>query len=192
MVTRNRFTVTLLAAQAMLVGAGESPVRRARVARVLLSVVMITLVSACFSCGPGGTDPPSTLTPEEFEARVRDFRGRLEARLLEAEQKGIVNPGEKDIALPAWDNTQPPRLLGYITAISADALSIRTFVSADQQNYFAGDPWTFKFTPETRVAHWVGVFMSPEDLQKGEIVRVTVVQGTMNLESVRGFGVFWP
>jgi hypothetical protein len=103
-----------------------------------------------------------------------------------------VNPGEKSIALPDWDNTQPPSLLGFITAISPDALSIRTFVSADQQNYFAGDPWTLRFTPETRVARWVGVFIPPEELQKGEIVRVIVVQGTMNLQIVRGAGVSWP
>jgi hypothetical protein len=159
---------------------------------VLLSVVIVTLAAAGFSCGPRGTSPSATLTPQEFEARVADLRSRLEARLLEAEQKGIVNPGAKSMTLPLWRLTGPPALLGYVTAISADALSIRTFVSADQQNYFAGDPWRFKFTPETRVAHWVGVLISPQDLQKGEIVRVTVVQGTMDLESVRGFGVSWP
>jgi hypothetical protein len=103
-----------------------------------------------------------------------------------------VNPGEKTVSFPAWRRTEPPLLLGYITAISGDSLSIRTFVSADQQNYFAGEPWTCKFTPETHVARWVGMFISPQDLQKGEIVRVILVQGTMNPESVRGMGVSWP
>jgi hypothetical protein len=160
--------------------------------RWLLLVVMFTVASTYFSCGPGGTNRPATLTPEEFDARVADLKSRLEARLLEAEQKGLVNPGEKSISFPAWRQTEPPLLLGYITAICGDSLSIRTFVSADQQKYFTGDPWTFKFTPKTHVARWVGMFISPQDLQKGEIVRVILVQGTMNLESVRGMGVSWP
>jgi hypothetical protein len=171
---------------------GVTALPQVRVARVLLSVVMVTLASACLSCGPGRTSLPATLTPEEHELRARDFQMRLDARLLEAEQQGFVNPGAKSETLPLWRLTGPPALLGYVRAISADSLSIHTFASADPQNYFAGDVWTFKFTPGTNIFRWLLVFISPQDLRKGEIVRVILIQGTMNLESVRGFGVTWP
>jgi hypothetical protein len=171
---------------------GVTALPQGRVERWLLTMIMVTVTSVCLSCGPGGRDPSPTLTPQERELQVADLFSRLEARLLEAEQKGIVNPGEKGSTLALWRQTKPPALVGYITAISADSLSIRTFVSADEQDYFAGDPWTFKFTPETRVRRWLAVFISPQDLKKDEIVRVILVDGTMNLQAVVGLGVPWP
>jgi hypothetical protein len=178
MVTRNRLSLMLLAALAVL---------------VVASIGLVTLVLE----GDGSEDQePLTV----FQA-IETLRPRVEGKLMEAVAQGFL--AEEDRAgvgaaaqAPTDSNGQPLRqnLLARVVEVTDTSIKVRSYMNRGKGRddfFLNGEERTYTVTPQTIVERGLLKPVPLRDLKKDEIVLVGTRDGIQALR-VTGYGVTDP
>jgi hypothetical protein len=121
---------------------------------LVAALIVASIALATTGCRAGGVEDkePTPDTRDRSEI-ILDLSQQLDRVLRDAEARGIITDGERLTVLGHFANRARPAatLIGRLVEVAGDSITIRTFVSLDDNRYLSGDLYTFTIGPDTKV-----------------------------------------